>query len=108
MHRRFAARGTIRTAGQHRNAERSPQTWCRDYRVPACVSPTWQPVGLCIQRHWRRRFEDSMRQVLSLLILLLLAGIRAVAQAPLVTIDGGNIVDLCASCPKPQIRVAVT
>ncbi|MBZ5494578.1 MAG: hypothetical protein LAO76_26940 [Acidobacteriia bacterium] len=49
-----------------------------------------------------------MRQVPSLLILLLLAGSRAIAQAPLVTIDGGDSVDLCASCSKPQIRVAVT
>ena len=49
-----------------------------------------------------------MRLVLSLLFLLSFTGAEADAQAPLVTIDGGNTVDLCASCPKPQIRITVT
>src|SRR5258708_6535378 len=48
-----------------------------------------------------------MKALPGLLLLLLPFG-SAGAQAPLVTIAGGNTVDLCAGCEHPQIRVTVT
>jgi hypothetical protein len=49
-----------------------------------------------------------VKLALASLFLLSLACAYADAPAPLVTIDGGNMVDLCAGCATQQIRVTVT
>lgn len=49
-----------------------------------------------------------MKLLPKILLLLVYGTATASGQTALVTINGGSTVDLCASCERPQIRMAVT